>query len=568
MKQSLQLRLSQHLALTPQLQQSIRLLQLSTLELNQEIEQALQENPLLEREDIGEAGAYTPVRRCPVARFRRPGGDREQPAREADERCRAGLGQRNAAPAQGSRDPEMTMPTAVRFKQRRRDLREHLNAQLALTQLAETRAAYRRLPRRSARRRRLPDPDAGRTWPNPLPATPTWTGRAGRGTCRSRLRHLQHLDPPGIGARSPQECLDLQLAEPARLVRAANSPASSSATISNSSRRETFVTHQEGAWLRRRRVARCPGADPFAQSAAGCPVRAARHALRDSRRDGAQGARRLDCQPQQRGDAAAAHQPPLRRYPAESARRARRRPSGSLAGQLQEAKWLIKNVQQRFDTIQRVAQAIVERQRAFFDHGEVAMRPLTLREIADTVSLHESTISRVTTQKYLASPRGIFELKYFFGSHVATDTRRRCFFHRDPRADQAAGRRRRRPQAALRRQDRGNPRRAGHRGGATNRRQVPRVPQHSAGQPQKSTLRRQHEHQHHRSSRRSHPGIARLRHGQGRSGHSPFRPCHQRPCDPVGGKAQAEGRNHRCTSRARTSTPMPTIPISTPPSTC
>jgi RNA polymerase sigma-54 factor len=93
-----------------------------------------------------------------------------------------------------------------------------------------------------------------------------------------------------------------------------------------------------------------------------------------------------------------------------------------LAGQLQEAKWLIKNVQQRFDTIQRVAQAIVDRQRAFFDHGEVAMRPLTLREIADAVSLHESTISRVTTQKYLASPRGIFELKYFFGSHVATDT--------------------------------------------------------------------------------------------------------------------------------------------------
>jgi len=102
----------------------------------------------------------------------------------------------------------------------------------------------------------------------------------------------------------------------------------------------------------------------------------------------------------------------------------RNRNSGhqQLATQLQEARWLIKNVQQRFDTILRVSQAIVDRQRAFFDHGEVAMRPLTLREIAETVSLHESTISRVTTQKYLASPRGIYELKYFFGSHVATDT--------------------------------------------------------------------------------------------------------------------------------------------------
>jgi RNA polymerase sigma-54 factor len=93
-----------------------------------------------------------------------------------------------------------------------------------------------------------------------------------------------------------------------------------------------------------------------------------------------------------------------------------------LAAQLQEAKWLIRNVQQRFDTILRVAQAIVERQRRFFEHGEVAMRPMVLREIADMLGLHESTISRVTTQKYMLTPRGTYELKYFFGSHVATDT--------------------------------------------------------------------------------------------------------------------------------------------------
>ncbi len=98
----------------------------------------------------------------------------------------------------------------------------------------------------------------------------------------------------------------------------------------------------------------------------------------------------------------------------------------NLAGQLQEARWLIKNVQQRFDTILRVTQAIVDRQRNFFEHGEVAMRPLVLREIADAVGLHESTISRVTTQKYMLTTRGIFELKYFFGSHVATDTGGAC----------------------------------------------------------------------------------------------------------------------------------------------
>jgi RNA polymerase sigma-54 factor len=101
--------------------------------------------------------------------------------------------------------------------------------------------------------------------------------------------------------------------------------------------------------------------------------------------------------------------------------------SGSqLSHQLQEARWLIKNVQQRFETILRVSQAIVDRQRHFFEHGEVGMRPLVLREIASTLGLHESTVSRVTTQKFMFTPRGIFELKYFFGSHVATETGGAC----------------------------------------------------------------------------------------------------------------------------------------------
>jgi RNA polymerase sigma-54 factor len=103
-----------------------------------------------------------------------------------------------------------------------------------------------------------------------------------------------------------------------------------------------------------------------------------------------------------------------------------RNSTGSMSGQLQEARWLIKNVQQRFDTILRVSQAIIDRQRHFFEHGEVAMRPMVLREIAETLGLHESTISRVTTQKYMATPRGTYELKYFFGSHVATETGGAC----------------------------------------------------------------------------------------------------------------------------------------------
>jgi RNA polymerase sigma-54 factor len=95
--------------------------------------------------------------------------------------------------------------------------------------------------------------------------------------------------------------------------------------------------------------------------------------------------------------------------------------SSNLGARLQEARWFMKNIQQRFDTILRVSQAIVERQKNFFTHGEIAMKPLVLREIADELGLHESTISRVTTAKYMATPYGTFELKYFFGSSLNTD---------------------------------------------------------------------------------------------------------------------------------------------------
>jgi RNA polymerase sigma-54 factor len=94
----------------------------------------------------------------------------------------------------------------------------------------------------------------------------------------------------------------------------------------------------------------------------------------------------------------------------------------ALQQRLQEARWFIKSIQQRFDTILRVSRAIVERQKSFLQHGALAMRPLVLREIADELGLHESTISRVTTAKYMATPQGTFELKYFFGSGLGTES--------------------------------------------------------------------------------------------------------------------------------------------------
>ena len=99
----------------------------------------------------------------------------------------------------------------------------------------------------------------------------------------------------------------------------------------------------------------------------------------------------------------------------------RQRPAAHDVARLQEARWFVKNIQQRFDTILRVSKAIVERQKGFFTHGAIAMKPLVLREIADELGLHESTISRVTTAKYMATPQGTFELKYFFGSSLNTE---------------------------------------------------------------------------------------------------------------------------------------------------
>jgi RNA polymerase sigma-54 factor len=414
MKQSLQLKLSQHLALTPQLQQSIRLLQLSTLELNQEIEQALQENPLLERDEPVDGSGFAPSSDAMVTTQAAP---EPEPTREFDDAGDAGWGSEFPA-GHAPRDSNDDDVDAADIQAAATGLREHLNAQLALTQL-------------SRRERTLVgfliealDEDGYLTQSlDELADSISGDGEVDREEIGEELaialRHLQHFDPAGIGARSPQECLDIQLQ---------NLPPSPTRDLA-----QAIVCQQLEHFAARdfARIKKALGCDDDQLRAAQTMIRSlnprpgaqfapldTRYVIPDVVVRKVRGAWRVTLN----GEA----MPRLRinRLYADilQSQRGSRGSAASLAGQLQEAKWLIKNVQQRFDTIQRVAQAIVDRQKAFFDHGEVAMRPLTLREIADGVSLHESTISRVTTQKYLASPRGIFELKYFFGSHVATDT--------------------------------------------------------------------------------------------------------------------------------------------------
>ncbi|PWT76476.1 MAG: RNA polymerase factor sigma-54, partial [Proteobacteria bacterium] len=236
------------------------------------------------------------------------------------------------------------------------------------------------------------------------------------------LRHLQHLEPAGIGARNLSECLALQLeAMPA------DTPYRADAlqTVRN---HLDLLAGRDFAKLKK--LLRCTddvlrgvqslitGLDP--RPGARYSKSEARYIVPDVVVKKVKGMWRASLNP----DA----MPKLRinRMYADILHRNRDSSLQQLAGQLQEAKWLIKNVQQRFETILRVSQAIVDRQRHFFEHGEVAMRPLVLREIADTLGLHESTVSRVTTQKFMLTPRGIFELKYFFGSHVTTETGGAC----------------------------------------------------------------------------------------------------------------------------------------------
>jgi RNA polymerase sigma-54 factor len=428
-KQTLQLKLSQHLTLTPQLQQSIRLLQLSTIELNQEVERILQENPLLEKEENeGEDELPVEVSLAAAPRVSADsdggevavaGGDEDaSEARPADAPdasevadfadYSSGDGDWGGGGSSTGEDDEF-FPQQVASS----TLRDHLIAQLGMLNLP-------------LRDRQLVaalidavDDDGYLTSPLDEIATlfPEDSGLEPEELVIA-LKYLQSFEPAGVGARDCAECLALQLkflpehtpwrAEALKVVEG-HLPLLANRDFTKLKR----LLHCDDSGVRGvRELIRSlnprPGSS-FAKTEANYVVpdvivRKIRGQWIASLNEAAMPKLRLN------------------RIYADILTRNRDASNQQLAAQLQEAKWLIRNVQQRFETILRVAQAIVERQRRFLDHGEVAMRPMVLREIADMLGLHESTISRVTTQKYMLTPRGTFELKYFFGSHVATDT--------------------------------------------------------------------------------------------------------------------------------------------------
>ena len=414
MKPSLQLKISQHLTLTPQLQQSIKLLQLSTLELDQEIERFLQDNPMLEREeaegiDFGsspQTAASTPS--SSEADGEAP-SNAESPAESGDGANFDDGGEWSGAGGNAPRDDDDT--DFQELQAAGTSLRDHLDQQISLSPLNDRDRALVRFIVEAL------DDDGylHQTLDELLPLLPEELGYD-LDDLGIALRHVQNLDPVGIGARSPQECLSLQLRA---------MPVSDTRNLALGIVDSHLDLLAERNYARIKRLMGCDDDALRAAHALICsldPHPGAQHSAQETRYIVPDVVVRKhhgrwtvtlnpDAMPRLRINSLYA-----------SILQQNRGSGGALTSQLQEARWLIKNVQQRFDTILRVSQAIVDQQRQFFDYGDVAMRPLTLREIADQLELHESTVSRVTTQKFMATPRGVFELKYFFGSHVATDT--------------------------------------------------------------------------------------------------------------------------------------------------
>lgn len=450
MKPSLQVRLSQHLALTPQLQQSIRLLQLSTLELHQEVEQMLEANPFLEVDEEApnpfeaSASTLTADRITTTERsaddesweggsegdasasvdsieFGATARDDWENGTERDDfdgiRETPSLGSSAAAPDGDDLDPmERNAPS--------QSLEDFLREQLRGMRLSDLdRAAVLVLIDSLDEDGYLADAIdeiAARLVDDPDDAEQV-TELVERLQCA--LKWLQNLEPLGVGARDLAECLVLQLRQQPRCEAQAVAILICKHHLDLLARRDTrklsSATGADEELLKQAQalIRRCepkPGR-PFTRAEANVVVP---DVIVQKSGRGWKVVLNPDVMPKLRindlyAQALKAHRGGARNGGGEG--------SQALGARLQEARWFMKNILQRFDTIQRVSQAILERQKAFFSHGAIAMKPLVLREIADELGLHESTISRVTTAKYMSTPFGTFELKYFFGSSLNTD---------------------------------------------------------------------------------------------------------------------------------------------------
>ncbi|HBM10922.1 RNA polymerase sigma-54 factor [Pseudomonas sp. Choline-3u-10] len=437
MKPSLVLKMGQQLTMTPQLQQAIRLLQLSTLDLQQEIQEALDSNPMLEREEDGDdfdnsdpmaesiekksesPSADSPEQSEPDNHYDEPintvenleegdWGDRipnELPVDTAWE----DIYQTSASSLPSSDDDEWDFTSRTSSGE---SLQSHLLWQLNLAPMSDT----DRLIAATLIDCINPQGYLDETLEEVLESFDPEL-EIELDEIEVVLRRIQQFEPAGIGARDLRECLLLQLRQlPER------TEWLSEAIRLVSDHLDILGGRDYNLLMRRMKLKedelrqiidliQTLNPRPGSQIEAGEPEYVVPDVI--VRKHNGRWLVELNQEAM-----------PRLRVNAQYAGFVKRADSSAdntfMRNQLQEARWFIKSLLSRNETLMKVATQIVEHQRGFFEHGDEAMKPLVLHDIAEAVGMHESTISRVTTQKFMHTPRGIYELKYFFSSHVST----------------------------------------------------------------------------------------------------------------------------------------------------
>lgn len=393
LRPTLQLKLGQSLTMTPQLQQAIRLLQLPLLDLSAQIQEALEENVMLEMEDLPDVPKTSAETTAEIETIRAEDSWQSSSMERIQDGGWNGEGR----------------PISEFADESGQSLREHLLWQLELENFS---------PREALIGEALIDSinDDGYLTAAPEDITDFIAAEAGVSIeeIEQALNKVQRLDPVGIGARSLSECIVLQLrqlksATPG--VELAISMATdflpSIAAKEYGEIRRALRTSEEDFEVALALVKSCNPKPGLAVSPA-----APEYVIPDVF------VRKIDGRWQVEVSASGIPRLSVNQQYAKLLRG-----SGDhavLRTQLQEARWLVRSLEIRNETLMKVATCIVARQREFLEHGDEAMKPLVLRDVAETIGMHESTISRVTTSKYMHTPRGVFEFKYFFSSHLST----------------------------------------------------------------------------------------------------------------------------------------------------
>ncbi|EEZ6062306.1 TPA: RNA polymerase factor sigma-54 [Escherichia coli] len=410
MKQGLQLRLSQQLAMTPQLQQAIRLLQLSTLELQQELQQALESNPLLEQIDTHEEIDTRETQDSETLDTADALEQKEMPEELPLDASWDTI--YTAGTPSGTSGDYIDDELPVYQGETTQTLQDYLMWQVELTPFSDTDRAIATSIVDAV------DETGYLTVPLEDILESIGDEEIDIDEVEAVLKRIQRFDPVGVAAKDLRDCLLIQLSQFDK-----TTPWLEEARLIISDHLDLLANHDFRTLMRVTRLKEdvLKEAVNLIQSLDPRPGQSIQtgepeYVIPDVlvRKHNGHWTVELN------SDSIPRLQ--INQHYASMCNNARNDgDSQFIRSNLQDAKWLIKSLESRNDTLLRVSRCIVEQQQAFFEQGEEYMKPMVLADIAQAVEMHESTISRVTTQKYLHSPRGLFELKYFFSSHVNTE---------------------------------------------------------------------------------------------------------------------------------------------------